>query len=95
MFSRQQYMSNECSHSEYYSQFITPSARLIVVNSIGRDRIISSTDPHFNDIPLYLWYKLSFPVKSLKEAGDFLTLVGKVCIAKEIARQYKASKSNV
>lgn len=87
-------MNKECTHSEYYSQFITPMARLIVVSAIGLDRILKSKDPHFNDVPLHLWDRLSFPIKNMKEAGDFLTLAGKVCIAKEIARQYKESKSN-
>ena len=94
MFSRQQYMGKECSHSEYYGQFITSAARLIVINTIGRERILASDDPHFNDIPLRLWDRLSFPIKNMKEAGDYLTLAGGVCIAKEVARQYKESKSN-
>lgn len=94
MFSREQYLKGECTHANYYAQFVTGSAFQIVLNTIGRDRILKSADKHFNDIPLHLWDRLSFPVKGLKEAGDYLTLAGKVCIAKEIARQYKESQSN-
>jgi hypothetical protein len=94
MFSREQYLSGECANADYYAQFVTEAARQIVLNTIGRERILKSTNKYLNDIPLHLWDRLSFPVKGLKEAGDYLTLAGKVCIAKEIARQYKESQSN-
>lgn len=91
MFSRQQYINGECSHSQYYGQFVTSAVKHAVIFSIGKEAIVKSNDPHFNDIPLRKWHLLSFPVNSqkLKEAGDYLTLAGKVCIAKQAARQIK------
>ena len=91
MFSRQQYMNGECSHSQYYSQFVTGSVKSAVLCSIGKDAIVKSRNPHFNDIPLVKWDRLSFTVSSqkMKEVGDYLTLAGIVCIAKEAARQIK------
>lgn len=91
MFSRQQYLNKECTHAEYYGQFVTGAVKSAVRCSIGKDAIVKSNDPHFNDIPLAKWDRLSFPVssKKIKEAGDYLTKAGFVCIAKEAARQIK------
>ena len=91
MFSRAQYMNKECTHSEYYGQFVTDAVKQSVLFTIGKDAIVKSNNPHFNDIPLKKWDLLSFPVSSqkMKQAGDYLTLAGKVCIAKEAARQIK------
>lgn len=94
-FTRAQYMANECTHQQYYEQFVTPGVRARVNACIGLDRIRASTDPHFNDIPLFLWDRAhgnSFP--SMKEAGDFLTLAGMVCIQKAYAQQIRAKEQS-
>lgn len=59
-FKREDYMSNTCSHQEYYSQFITPKIKQLVEAEIGIDRIKSSKDEHFNDIPLARWDHLFY-----------------------------------
>lgn len=91
MKTRKQYLNNECSHHEYYIQFVTPLTRTVVANGIGIDRIKGSTDPHLNDIPLAEWDSLPINLyyndNAMKAAGDYLTKSGAVCIAKAAARE--------
>ena len=47
-------MDNEVSHEEYYAQFGIHLIKL-VENRIGKQRILESNDPYFNDIPLAEW----------------------------------------
>ena len=93
MKTRQQYLNGECSHREYYSQFVGESIIKLVENGIGIKTILASTDPHLNDIPLKKWDVLAEHFKymhlKLKEAGDYLTLAGSVCILKEAAKQIR------
>lgn len=51
----------------------------------------NSTDKHMNDIPLRKWDSLRIYPRdgAMKECGDYLTLAGKVCIAKAAARMIK------
>ncbi len=96
MMKRQEYLSASredmhAAHRAYYGQFVNQSTINTVVRFIGRERLLASTDPHFNDIPLAMWDRLNglLPIAaSMKDAGDYLTLGGIVCIAKEAARQY-------
>lgn len=96
MITRQQYLNKQATHEEYYSQFVTPFIKKIVENHIGLDKIKDSNDHHFNDIPLRLWDNASNWLKyyptvfnQLKEAGDYATLAGLVCILKQAARELK------
>lgn len=93
IFTRTQYMSGECTHHEYYIQFATPALRQEVARHIGVERIKASTDPCMNDIPLADWDRLPvvyyYNGQRLKQAGDYLTKAGAVCIAKAIAREIK------
>jgi hypothetical protein len=90
-FTRKQYMNNECTHEQYYAQFATPEVVSQVKSQIGEAAIKASTDPHFNDIPLRKWDNLGISVykSDMEAAGDYLTLAGKVCIAKAAARIIK------
>jgi hypothetical protein len=88
-------MAGTASHCAYYAQFVTPAhfARL----RRYADRIKSSTDPHFNDIPLAVWDALAVPVPAetaatMRQCGDYPTLAGAVCTLKEAARQMRDSK---
>jgi len=85
-------------HNAYYDQFVTPRIINMVNSYIGEDKIINSTDPHFNDIPLEKWDRLvtGLPVGSkMKEVGDYLTIAGGVCILKAAARQIKEQSENL
>lgn len=92
MKTRQDYLNKQCSHSEYYAQFVTPSILGAVRSRFG-DRLFNSKDPNLNYIPLKEWDGLDYAVKAtfvgsrMKEAGDYLTPAGIVCILKEAARQ--------
>lgn len=75
----------------YYGQFVDDRTISYVARAIGGDVIKASTDPHLNDIPLKQWDRLtaSLPVAgSFKDRGDYPTIAGLVCVAKEAARQF-------
>ena len=54
-YTRNDYMLKVCDHQTYYRQFVTSAVVRIVEQGIGRDAILTSTDEHFNDIPLRKW----------------------------------------
>ncbi|MBU2534453.1 MAG: hypothetical protein KKB37_17065 [Alphaproteobacteria bacterium] len=91
MKTRQDYISNKCSHEEYYVQFVDNSVKKDIQRNIGLAQLKRSKDEHMNDIPLIKWdmcyLSTGYSVRKLKEAGDYLTDAGKVCILKEAARQ--------
>lgn len=100
MYTRKMYMDKQCSHNQYYGQFVTNTLRQAVVKIIGKEKIEKSKDPHLNDIPLKLWHGLNNIVKShclgaVNKAENnsvcCLSLCDTVCIAKEAARQFKES----
>lgn len=104
-YTREQYMNKECDHDTFYSQFVTDGVKWLVLNHphIGKERIIASTNPHFNDIPLQHWdslkdsvrmsistkkfMRLSWPNYSGK--GVMWSLCEAVCIAKQAARMVR------
>jgi hypothetical protein len=105
MMTREEYISSasasreeaRAAHRRYYGQFVNRRTIDYVVRVIGSDALLASTDPHFNDIPLDKWDRiaLSLPLAaSLRDAGDYMTLAGGVCIAKEAARQYVESQQS-
>lgn len=94
MRTREQYMKGQCTHEEYYDQFVTGWIVDAVKRSIGFERIGTSCDPHFNDIPLNQWDNLYRTIadqseRALRSAGDGLSLAGSVCIAKAAARRIR------
>lgn len=105
IYTRQQYMQDSTlpdlspeskakamlAHRRYFGQFVTAETISRVVKAIGKERLMASTDPHMNDIPLHLWYRLvpALPGSGrFNEAGDYYTLAAGVCLAKEAARQW-------
>lgn len=89
-FTRHQYLTNQCTHRQYYAQFVTPSCKAKVKSAIGMDLLLASTDPHFNDIPLGEWDRLApgiMPADTLCAAGDWASLGGQICTLKEAACQ--------
>lgn len=57
-YTRSDYMSNKCSHREYYSQFVNDDVKSHVIKHIGLSKLLSSKDKHLNDIPLREWDSL-------------------------------------
>lgn len=95
MFTRQDYLQDKCTHRQYYAQFVNDNVKQMVKDRIGIDKIKCSKDEHFNDIPLYLWDNCGLPYgisDLLKQAGDYYSLAGQVCILKEAGRQLKEGR---
>jgi hypothetical protein len=89
-------------HRTYYAQFVTDEVRELVLRCIGADKIITSSNAHFNDIPLAKWDRMvtcrMMPAsvsERLKEAGDWFGLGSGVCILKEAAQQIRDTAQNV
>ena len=100
--TREQYGKGECTHEEYFGQFVTEPIKTYVCRVIGEQRIMDSFDPHFNDIPLREWDRLSPQIATmidrdkLREAEGWRdpktfpwSLSTAVCIAKQAARIIK------
>lgn len=98
VYTRADYMSEPYEvrstgkpHRRYYAQFVNRNTINQVVARIGSKRLLASTNPHLNDIPLKEWDNLSGSLilaRTFKSTGDSCTLGGLVCAAKEAARQY-------
>lgn len=93
-------VDRKAAHRAYYAQFVTPAHFGRLKNRLGLiDRVKSSNDPHFNNIPLSIWDIMALPVPAesariLKECGDYPTLAGAVCILKEAAEQIREGSVN-
>lgn len=96
-YNRKDYMEGKVSHDEYYAQFVTKSTCWLICNGIGKQAIINSTDPHFNDIPLAQWDRLANLIMdglaalaksnaSTHGGKPSLSLSDKVCLLKAAAR---------
>ena len=92
IYTRKDYMSNKCTHEEYYGQLVTQGMKEHVARALPQS-LARSTDPHFNDIPLATWDRIGFVYRGLgpefKKLGDFMSSAGLVCVLKEAARQVK------
>lgn len=83
--------ANMARHRAYYAQYVNESTIAAVVRAIGAERLRASTDPHLNDIPLGEWDALTSRLPHSRrwdELGDYPTVAGLGCIAKEAARQW-------
>ena len=95
MHTRMDYLNGECTHREYYAQFVNDTIIELVSESIGLPAILRSTDEHFNDIPLERWDAAGLGLwtqevpQALRQAGELYTPAVSVCILKEAARQIK------
>lgn len=98
LYTRAEYL-NDCgavedqrsNHRKFYAQFVNEATVSAVAKAIGPSRLMASTDPHFNDIPLKDWDDVApwLPREiNFKDVGDYPTQAGLVCLAKEAARQY-------
>lgn len=93
-------MNKECTHQEYYSQYVTAGTELAVKRLIGVERIKESTDDNFNNIPLREWDNLKETIVYHCPGGIFKHLTGEpfytlsdtVCIAKAAAEIIRMGK---
>ncbi len=98
MITRQDYINSTGDQSEvhraYYAQFVTEGIKTHIKRVFGPLALVEAyeKDVHFNTIPLNTWDNMAEAAKAvlhsrLKEAGDYFTLAGGVCVVKEAARQ--------
>lgn len=97
MYTRKEYIDEYSNseegyqlHRKYYAQFVNEDTIRILAPL--RDKILAAKEENFSDtLPLKEWDRLPTPplAHKMKEAGDFLTASGKVCIYKEAAQQMK------
>ena len=91
-FTRKDYMTDKCTHEEYYGQLVTQGMKDHIALAIPQS-LAKSTDPHLNDIPLSAWDQIGFMYNGLghefKKLGDFISKAGLTCVLKEAARQVK------
>lgn len=80
-FTREQYIAKECTHREYYSQFVCDEYMARV-----KHMVLGASLECWDRVAMLL---LKSPrIHSLmKEVGDKITLAGAVCIMKEAKRQ--------
>lgn len=102
-YTRADYMAGNCTHNEFYAQFVTPAILQLVKSQIGKARIKKSQDPNLDDIPIAHWDTLysrmlfcldrkKFKRLSSPDAPAGVmgwSLSDSICIAKEAARQIK------
>lgn len=96
IITRAEYLANSSQlHDKYYSQFVTPYIKDLIISRVGLKTLLASRDKNLNDIPLASWdgvasqnicklssvHELS---RQTKEGG--VTLAMGVCIAKAAAR---------
>lgn len=93
-FTRQQYLDKECTHRQYYAQFVTAGIIKSVSNRFGKNAIVKAleTNEHLNNIDLARWDSLAITHESslrgkMKQVGDRYSLAGGVCVMKEAAKQ--------
>jgi hypothetical protein len=95
MLTRSMYLNEECTHSDYYGQFVDESITRIVKSTFHFTFLDNAfkADAHFNTIALVTWDSLAKSLaqipglgKQMRDCGDFPTLAGYVCILKEAAR---------
>ena len=90
LFTRKQYLDNECTHDQYYGQFVTESTIKTVLSYFGKEKLTEAykQDKNFNNIKLSFWDNMSLRAATykMKDCGDYLTMSGHVCILKRAAR---------
>ena len=100
MMTRAEYLkissTDPDAHRRYYGQFVSQRTINTVLSVIGKDTLLNSKCPNFNDIPLNRWDAIVpyLPGSGdFVKAGDYYTLAGGVCLAKEAARQWVESQT--
>lgn len=83
--------ANMLRHRAYYAQLVDDRTIARVLSVVGAEKLLASTDEHFNDIPMRLWDAAGshLPMaRKFGDLGDYPTLAGLVCVVKEAARQW-------
>jgi hypothetical protein len=86
---RKQYLSNELTHAEFYLWLGSAIGATADDLPVSVDRLRSSKDEHFNDIPLHKWDMRDLRIrdKAFQSGMRLWSLSDTVCVLKAIARQ--------
>lgn len=97
MKTRTQYLNKECSHREYYVQFVTLEMKNEILNRFGKAKISKAlqVNENLNSIPLAQWDSIGLYflnttpglIAAFGAVGDSVTQSSLICLAKEAARQ--------
>mgnify|MGYP001584261616 CR=1 FL=1 len=96
MITRKEYLNDSNNlHTDYYSQFVTPEIKKMVLSYFGLERLKNNYGKSLGlkgYINLSKWdalaggYKTKFCEEKVKTVGDFPSRAGAVCILKTAAQ---------
>ncbi len=94
MYTRNQYTSGQCSHNQYYDQFVTEQLKNAVSKYFTTAKLVKAydKDEYFNSISLKEWDKLSYYCESsdmrklYAASGEYVTQAVAVCTLKQAAK---------
>lgn len=72
LFTKNQFLKDECTHTEYYSQFITPDGIKLVEASPAFKKLKASGSTNLSDMPLAQWDCIG----TAWDASNLLTTLG-------------------
>ncbi len=103
MFTRAQYLNKECTHREYWAQFVTAGMKSMVARNFSLERLQRSQNEYFNDVTVLSDWDImrgnTFAMLDLKKWREIQypeytdpTSIGwsmsdNTCLLKEAARQ--------
>lgn len=94
--TREEYMNNSRElHHVYYLQFATSSSYAFINNNIGLKKLLTSNDPHMNDLykhsngghGSWIWDFTPINLTLLRELGEVNTPCVHTCVGKAVARE--------
>lgn len=90
--TRLDYLEGRATHREFYAAIVKEAGILFHGEHDIVQRALQSTDEHYNNIPIKVWDGVAAgfsgaAATALRKHGDYPTLAGGVCIAKEAVRQ--------
>ena len=89
-FTKKAYMAGECTHEQYYAQFITDDGIHMVQRSTAFKRMIKKGSKDTSSVEVQIWDLIGTDgeaVTLLKSMGDCWSMSAAVCINKAIALQ--------
>jgi hypothetical protein len=103
MFTRAQYLNKECTHREYWAQFVTAGMKSMVARNFSLERLQRSQNEYFNDVTVLSDWEImrgnTFAMLDLKKWREIQypeytdprsigwSMSDNTCLLKEAARQ--------
>lgn len=91
-FTQSDFINDKCSHSQYYSQYVTEGVKNVVKELMSLHILMRSKDSELNDIDLSKWGSMSYHIEGIvrplvKQIGEApYTIADGVLILKEAAK---------